>query len=183
MSTWFYRFVSREIIPRVYFWFNPIKDYGELAYLHTIVQPGDFLTSTTWNKLSSLIIPGKIDHAAIYVGEGMVVEMVGTGWQRVSLDDFWRHSTNMAVLRHTYWCENYSWEMCGRANSLEGTRYDLQFRIDASPALYCSELLLVCDYENRAQFNLGDLAGLGYKYLSPTGVFNARGCEKVFNTH
>jgi hypothetical protein len=146
------------------------------------VKQGDFLLSSSKFKLTTLLIPGPVDHCAIAVSKDEVVEMVGTGWRKITLKQFWDESSSQAVLRLKPWDEAYARAIADKALSLKNTPYDIHFNLGIE-ALYCSELCLVCDTENRAQFNLADIRGLGRKYLSPTGVYNAKGCEVVYDTH
>lgn len=182
MQTWAYRFISLHIVPHLYYWFAPMRPIKEYAEITALIEPGDFLVSTSKFKLTHILIPGMIDHAAIYVGHGDVVEMIGKGWNKIPLRQFWREATNMAVLRLNPHDEAYAYEMCGRANALKGTEYDIDFTLGVD-FLYCSELLYVVDFENRAKFDLSDLKGLGKQYLSPTGVYQAKGCTVIYDTH
>ena len=54
---------------------------------------------------------------------------------------------------------------------MEGASYDIQFEFGIE-ALYCSELIYHADEERRLDVDLSDVANLGRKYLSPTGLFN-----------
>jgi uncharacterized protein YycO len=185
MSTWLYRFISLHIIPHLYYWFSPNRPIDEFYDMEDLIAPGDFLVSTSRFKLTHLIISGiggYPDHAAIYIGDGKVIEMVGTGWNKIPLRQFWREATNMAVIRLKKRDKAYASVMIQRALDMEGVEYDLWFE-PSLDFLYCSELCGHCDIENRAEFNLDDLKGLGRKYLSPKGVMYAKGCEIVYDTH
>jgi uncharacterized protein YycO len=101
-------------------------------------SPGDVLLSVMRGELNNLCIPGYWSHAALYVGNGVVVEAVGDGVVESDLIDFVLSKDNVCLLRLK---ENRGAECaCSVAQSMVGRPYDFYFE-PGDLSFYCSELV------------------------------------------
>jgi hypothetical protein len=181
MGTRIYSFFSLKIIPYLYVWFMPRKPADGIGEWLLRIEDGDILLCHSKTKLTSFLIPGKWDHAAIATPQG-VVEMVGTGWRCIPYIQYWNEASSFCVMSFRNADPEYQKAFYEKALSFKGTPYDIHFTLGVK-ALYCSELIHVCDTENRGEYNLADLAGLGRPYLSPQGIYNAKGLHVVYESH
>jgi hypothetical protein len=85
------------------------------------------------------------------------------------------------VLRGTKFTPAYIKKFIAKCKSFEDVPYDDQFVLGVK-ALSCSELVWACDFEERLELSLRDIAGLGREYISPTGISKARNIEYVIDT-
>lgn len=148
------------------------------------VKPGDILLTKDKKKLTGLLIPGELDHAALFVGDIQgyeVFEMTHEDFKKTWAFDVCKESDRVVVLRCTDFDPDYALKVCEKAWSMREAKYDLQFKLGVK-ALYCSELVYEADYERRLKVDLDDLVGLGRKYISPMGLFHARNVEVVYDS-
>ena len=123
--------------------------YGRLSgdrfeVLVKYLRPGNTLLYTDHARLTSYFIPGKWSHAAIYAGDGKVVEMVTSGWRTSHLFDLCREADEILVLGTSL--------SLARAYEAKGIKYDYEFE-HGDRELYCSELVAWCDVSRE----LGDV--------------------------
>lgn len=188
MHTRFYKWLLKDVIPYVrgttYYTSMRGRKYHE-GYAN--LQPGDIITTVDKKKLTSLLIPGEMAHAAICVGlvsQGApfeVAEMTHTNYTESFFFDICKESDRVVILRCVDWVGTYRQAVIDAALSLKGAAYDVEFILGIE-ALYCSELELQCDLiaadklgvDPRLMVDLSDLAGLGRPYLSPDGLLFAK---------
>jgi uncharacterized protein YycO len=102
------------------------------------IEVGDVLLSREDYKFTNLMIPGFWSHAAIYAGDGWVMEAVGDGVHKVSLVEWILDKDHVAVKRFKTPKEKR--ELAGKlALSHDGEPYDYQMGAD-NQAWYCAEL-------------------------------------------
>jgi hypothetical protein len=173
MQTRFYNWLLAKIIPFIRF----TTYYTELRGKHYhniygLIRPGDIILCTDSKKLTSVLIPGIVDHAALFVGyhnDFEVCEMNHNGFTKSYVCDVWKESTRVLIIRVMTWSENYILNIIEKCLSFEGCEYDNAFELGIKK-LYCSELIYQSDYMNLMRVDLTDLAGLGRKYISPMGL-------------
>lgn len=100
------------------------------------IKPGNAILAVDKAKLSSLFIPGKFSHAAIYSGHGSFYEMVGSGWKETSFFEFMKEYDEVMVIG-----TNLNLDL---AWSLRHSKYDLEFEHN-DKEFYCSEMVAYCD--------------------------------------
>lgn len=142
------------------------------------MKPGDVLLSKSSGHLTNVLIGGDYSHAALVVSTDRIAEMTANGFDIVDVDKFCKQSTRICLLRLTPENEAYGMLMAEKAMTFENAEYDLDFDLGVE-SLYCSELCYQADFEHRFQCDLTDLAGLGRPYISPVGLYHAKGLSIV----
>lgn len=185
MQTRFYQWLLISVIPFIRFttYYTTLRGW-KYRRGYKLLQPGHILLAVDRKKLTTLLIQGDFTHAALCVGknsEWEVSEMTHHDYTRSTFFDIAKESDRVVILK----CKDWDWEYTGRVIAkcltLTNAKYNTQF-IFGIPALYCSELVYVSDFEKRLQVNIEDLAGLGRQYISPTGLFHAKNCEIVWDS-
>jgi len=149
-----------------------------------VVQPCDYILTTDDLKLTSYIIPGVVDHAALVLtGHMEIAQMTHKDFTIDTLFDICKESTRIVVMRcpDIYEDHAYKVKMGLKVAGFKGAKYDGQFTLGVN-ALYCSELVYQADYEHRLKCNLEDLAGLGRPYISPTGLLCVANAKCVYDS-
>jgi hypothetical protein len=124
-----------------------LKGYHIRSIL-TLVEPGDILLRKYDHYLGSRLIPGFWSHASIYVGDEVVVHMLGHG---ITVEDIltFTRADHMLILRH----ENRDVALKAVARAIELSRrphpieYDYNFDETDISKFYCTEFVNVC-YDN-----------------------------------
>lgn len=116
----------------------------------SLVEEGDILLSFEHQRLTSVFIKGKYDHAAILTNKMTVMEAVAGGVKEVDLIEWLYKKDHVAVIRPIYDHEllNKSYKEINKLAALnafkyKGYPYDYQFTI-ANEKIYCSELVYLC---------------------------------------
>lgn len=109
------------------------------------IKPGDVLLSRRNRETTNFLIPGHWKHAAMYIGEGRVIEAVGRGVVESSLLEFCTTKDSVVCLRSTF-CSTADAELAVvYAKKLRGMPYDYLVEHDQSMtvnlAFYCSEVI------------------------------------------
>jgi hypothetical protein len=104
------------------------------------LEPGDILLRRYDNYLGSVVIPGYWSHVALYVGENLVIHMLGKGIVQEDILTFLR-CDNLAVMR----CEDenriYNAIEEAKIQLLKGVDYDFDFNTKCEEKFYCTELV------------------------------------------
>jgi uncharacterized protein YycO len=104
------------------------------------LRPGDVLISFSLGELTNHFIEGDFKHAALYIGNGRVVEAIGKGVTVNSFDDFCSSKDRIAILRPLF-CNDVTAKMAAmNAVSQIGKPYDYYFEMGES-SFYCAELI------------------------------------------
>jgi len=109
-----YNFLMNHVVWRIRFttYYTNLKG----VYYHDsykILQPADVILTTDDLKLTSILIPGIVDHAAVFVGKNVnfeVVEATHKGVQGCYYADVWKESTRIIIIRCTKWNPLYKFE-------------------------------------------------------------------------
>ena len=178
MSTRVYRFLLKYVIPEITIFHGPGPSYFFKERLRRDMRPGDVLLSKSAFHLTNLLIGGRFSHGAMVVDQDAIAEMKANDFDVVSVNDFCKGATRVALLRIKPTDDYYGAQMAARARTFEDREYDTSFELGVS-ALYCSELPMQADFEGRMQCDLSDLVGMGRPYISPEGLYSAQGLEVV----
>lgn len=143
------------------------------------MQAGDILLSKSKFALTNVLIGGDFSHGAVAIGPDEIAEMTANDFDVVDVDHFCKGTTRVALLRIVDLSDDYGRRVALTAMSFEGKRYDASFKLGVE-ALYCSELCYQADYQRRMQADLTDLVGMGRPYISPSGLYKAKGLELVY---
>lgn len=179
MSTRFYRFLLKYVIPQIQFFHATGPNYAMKQAIRNSMRAGDVVLTKSGFHLTNLLIGGEFSHAAVVVGPDRIAELTANGFDVRSVDDFSKHCTKISLLRLHPDDQAYATQMAINAMSFSDRDYDYRFTLNVD-ALYCSELVYQCDTEKRLQCDLTDLVGMGCPYISPEGLYAAKGLRPVF---
>jgi hypothetical protein len=114
----------------------------DVRYIMNVVRKGDVLLRSYDHYLGAKLTPGFYSHAAIYVGAGEVVHMLGEGITVEDILTFCR-CDHVAVLR----CDDESMVDVALVQALtwlnRGVKYDYEFESD-DDEFYCTEFVWEC---------------------------------------
>jgi hypothetical protein len=180
-----YEYMLLNVVPYIRFSMYYTSFTGVMYHrAYNLLRPGDILLSDDKWKLTSLLIPGEWSHAALCVskdGVFEVAEMTHEHFTKSTFFDFCKQATRVAIIRCRDWDENYTIEVINRCISFEHVKYDIKFEYGVK-TLYCSELVISSDFKRLLDVSDEDCAGLGIKYVSPTGLWKAKNIGKVFDS-
>lgn len=184
MTTRPYKWMLSHVIPYIRFttYYTSFKGH-DYHKGYKLLQPGDIILTHDRKKLTSLLIPGDLTHAALCVakdGQWEVSEMTHEDYRTSCFFDICKEATRVVIVRCKDWDATYIREIISRCKSYKYAKYDVQFSLGVE-ALYCSELVYESDFERRLDVNLEDLAGLGRPYISPLGLFKAKNAVIVWD--
>jgi hypothetical protein len=131
-----------------------------------------------------LLIPGEVAHAGLCVAkdaEWEISEMTHDNYSKSNFFDICKESDRVLILRCKDWDENYKQQVIDKCKTFVDATYDVSFDFGVK-ALYCSELVYQSDIEKRLEVNLDDIAGIGQKYISPTGILKAENCDIIWDS-
>lgn len=185
MQTNFYAWLVKKVIPYIRFttYYTSMRGW-KYHQIYKAIKPGDIILTVDKRKLTTKLIPGEWAHAAICVSKNKkfeVAEMTHTDYTKSTVADLCFEADRVRVLRGTKFTPAYTKKFIAKCKSFEGVPYDDQFILGVK-ALSCSELVWACDFEERLELSLRDIAGLGREYISPTGIAKARNIEYVIDT-
>lgn len=103
------------------------------------IEDGDTLVGRTEGEGANLIIPGYWKHVAMYIGNGLIVEAVGSGVRKSDLITFLLHRDHVKCLRPKFMTEASCAASALIATSQIGKPYDYELKSDIR-AFYCAEL-------------------------------------------
>lgn len=185
MQTSFYHWLVINVIPYIRFttYYTSLRGWKfHRGYQH--LRPGDIILTVDRKKLTTLLIPGDIAHAALCVGKGEeweISEMTHLNYTKSHFFDICKESDRVIIARCTDWDPEYIEKVIEKCKSFKDATYDIEFEFDVK-ALYCSELVYQSDFERRLDVDLDDVVGIGRKYISPTGLYEAKNLEIVWDS-
>lgn len=107
------------------------------------ILPGDVILLRHDAPVSGLFIKGQFKHAALYVGDGQVIHVVGDGIKKVELLDLLQADA-VALVRP----DDKTTISLAIARAFEqlakGVKYDYDFDMNSSVEFYCSEFTDFC---------------------------------------
>lgn len=120
----------------------------QIREVESKLSPGDVLLSRQRLTATNFFIPGFWKHAAIYVGDGMIVEAVTPHVRAVSFAKFAATKDYIQVMDPTFADREEMPLAANFAVTLVGTPYDLIFEYThtraRNKAFYCSEVIWWC---------------------------------------
>lgn len=104
------------------------------------VKAGDILLRRYEHYLGSVTIPGYWSHAALYVGDDMIIHMLGDGITKEDILTFMR-CDDIAILRCSDEARVTEAIHAAETEYTKGTEYDYRFDSACPDHLYCTELV------------------------------------------
>lgn len=101
---------------------------------------GDVLLRRTEGTSGNLFIPSWWKHAAVYVGNGKIVEATFEGVKTTTLEDFFAHGDHVAVVRPKGMNVLERHDIARYAKQQVGKPYDFDMNFDDDTRLSCTEL-------------------------------------------
>lgn len=185
-NTKFFYWLMIHVVPYIRFT-TYYTDFKGLQFINGYqrLKPGDIILTKDKRKLTTLLIGGEFTHAALCVNLGRpyeIAEMTHNNYTKSFFFDICKESDRVVILRCRDFDKEYIKAMIAKCESFQDCKYDLSFDLGVK-ALYCSELVYQADFERRLKIDLSDIAGLGRKYISPTGLWEAANCDVVFDSN
>lgn len=185
MQTKFYAKVVLGIIPFVRFttYYTTLRGW-KYRRGYKLLRSGHFMVAVDKKKLTTVLIPGEVTHAAFCVDKGdewEVSEMTHTDYTKSTFFDICKESDRVVILECTDWDPDYTRLVISKCKELQHAKYDTAFTLGLM-FLYCSELVYQSDFEHRLKVSLEDLAGLGRPYISPTGLLHGENVRIVWDS-
>lgn len=138
-----------------------------------MARPGDVLLSRTKGELTTLVIPGFWKHAAIYVGNGKVVEAVSPFVKKSELSDFVYKTDYVSLLRVRDIKKTLGNRIAKRARDHIGKKYDFDLDIQNQDKVFCSEVAVdSINYVMGAYLKARTV--FGQKTITPDDLYNSR---------
>lgn len=178
------RFFVRTMVPvtrvvgRIHMPFS-IKRVTGKDYYHAIrlLEPGMVILTKTYGELTSVLIPGYWNHAAIYAPNGTqvidetVVEANYLGVQKKDLVSFLCSKDEFVILRPRFLSDESMQVAADVAVSYVGSSYDYLFDSN-NKSMYCSELVYKSleDAYGRPPFRMTPV--LGEPAATPSDFFD-----------
>jgi hypothetical protein len=118
------------------------KSIGDTAPagLQDKMRVGDILVRRTEGTSGNFFIPSWWKHAAVYVGDGKVVEATFHGVQEITLDEFFAHGDHVAVLSPKNVSDTQRESVARYAKLSIGKPYDFDVNFDDDRRVTCTEL-------------------------------------------
>ncbi len=192
-----YEFILEKIVPKIRFstWYTRLSGDSFLK-ASRVLSPGQFIVSIDENKLSSILVPGFMSHAAFVVENNYyssyetkkteLIEMIGKGYNESSFFDFCKEASRIIICDCLDWNLQHKDRMIALAPTFKLKKYDSTFSFGVEE-LYCSELIYQLDRlasppEGELISDISDLAGIGKEYLSPDGLLFAANVIIVYDS-
>jgi hypothetical protein len=142
-SLWFQtkRAVMKVLCNLPFFRFNertaPEKAPQDLV---SQLKPGDVLLRRTEGTSGNLFIPSWWKHAAVYTGDGYVVEATFDGVKKTPIDKFFAEGDHVMALRAKSMTPEMQAQASAYAEAQVGKPYDFDVNFDDDARLSCTEL-------------------------------------------
>ena len=104
-----------------------------------LLQPGDVMVTRKEHSLTNYFLPGYWPHAALYIGEGRVIEALADGVRERSVESPFAVDA-IATIRPTLAADEID-EALQRAHSHVGKPYDFDFDFTRADRMVCTEVV------------------------------------------
>lgn len=184
MSTWFYKRVCCWVVRTIRLPILKGKfSADEIRHIESLLKPGDILLVNNPWKLQSWMIPGRYEHGAMVVDKSAagieIGEMTAAGYGTVEFKEWLKQYTQLLVLRVKTWDTEYTEQVVHVVQSLVGTPYDDQF-ILGPEAVYCFELCIIGDIDNKLEYQPKKLVGLERWYVDGDCLADSHDVEVIY---
>ena len=180
METCLWTFVLKHVVRKVRWPGKTRMTEAAIGAVHGLTESGHIIMGIDHRKLSSWWTPGTMAHAALCSSSVMVAEMVGEGYQYVSVRKFCLHYDRVILAECIDWDRDYIREqVLPTCRAFQTTQYDHAFRPGAK-CLYCFELIEAVDTEHRLQLVYESL--LGRKLVTGDSILKAPNVRVIVDT-
>lgn len=213
METRLYRLILLKCVPFIRFttYYTSLRG-NKYHEGYRLLRPGCILLTVDRRKLTSVLIPGTMSHAALCVFKrpphdalmGVdayeVAEMTHENYTRSDFFDICKEADRVVILQCLDWDDDYVARVIDACLGFKDAKYDVEFELGVK-SLYCSELVYEADKTadywarggddatfdtdqkyGRLQVDLSDVAGLGRPYISPDGLLFAKNVRCVWDS-
>lgn len=122
------------------------------------MKPGDVLLRRVDYTSANMIIPGFFGHAAVYVGNGTIIDATTHGVRKISVEDFFAEGDHAMVIRPKNLTEDEAKKAVQYAENQVGKVYDYDLDANDDQRFTCTELvastLKAATGKNFAEVNL-----------------------------
>ena len=139
-----------------------IKAHHIVNAVDVILRPGDVLLTYAKGELTNYFIEGEYKHVAMYCGDGVIVEAVGTGVRAEAFDEFCSSKDKIAILRASFCSAEVCLKAVESALNQIGKSYDYAFEPNEK-AFYCAELAAYayqCATDFKSPFVVREIMGV-----------------------
>lgn len=114
---------------------------AEAAMLRTMAQPGDVLLRRTDGTSSNMVIPGYWGHAALYAGDGKIVDAVTHDVRETDIETFCSEGDAVIVVRPKNLSKEQVASIVDYSRRQVGKPYDFDLDFKDSQRFTCTELV------------------------------------------
>jgi hypothetical protein len=200
-----WRFILGKVLPKIRLTTNYTSIEGvDYSMGYSLLEPGDILLSVDYYKFLTKLIGGEFSHAAVCIDKGPgkveVAEMVADGYTECAFYDFCKETDRVVIMRvnDKAWSNEYKHEFLKTVLSFKGHGYNYSFTSHeyyskhkktlniygqkVFKSHYCSQMVTDADTKNILDVSFNDVAHLGVKYISPTGLFQAKNVNIIWDS-
>lgn len=105
------------------------------------MKPGDVLLRRTDYTSANMVIPGFYGHAAVYVGNGKIIDATTHGVREVSVEQFFQEGDHALVMRPKNLSDDQSKKIVQYAQDQLGKVYDYDLDVKDDRRFTCTELV------------------------------------------
>lgn len=115
------------------------KDQATTA--QSLMKPGDVLLRRVDYTSANMVIPGFFGHAAVYVGNGTIIDATTHGVRKISVEDFFAEGDHAMVIRPKELSEDQTQKLVQYAEDQVGKVYDFDLDASDDKRFTCTELV------------------------------------------
>lgn len=152
---------------------EPLVTDEQYFAIRSKIKDGDVLLSKENYRLTSLFIPGKWKHAAIY-SEGYVYEAVKEGVRKITIERFVFSKDQIGLITPKF--KFHAFLLKAFLDHQLGKEYDYDFNTSSQASFYCSELCyagLKSAYvsEDGKELGIVPMERLGHSTVTPEDLY------------
>ncbi|MDQ7827292.1 MAG: YiiX/YebB-like N1pC/P60 family cysteine hydrolase [Candidatus Eremiobacteraeota bacterium] len=150
-----------------------------------LLQPGDIFLETNdaypnWQVLEKIVFSSDYTHAAIYEGNGQLLE-ASSEVQRRDVNEYLNDRANIAIIRPPYKTEDDKKAALDYARAQLGKPYDDVFDQNDDSAFYCVELVQKALKAMPNPIETPLTTFMGKPYVGPNAFQKIEGAQLVYN--